>query len=107
MQELLTTMRVDLGAPHHHASLTDHGWMDSTGSYKFEPFYRLEIKQEPGKHWCFLFCFTKDARPHGQVSESEFQTVEEALCQAEWEFGVRHDEWKILSPQVTNTPSNP
>ena len=97
MSELVTTMWVELGAPHHHAGRTDHQWADSTGSYTFEPFYRLEIKQEAGTSWCLLYYFAKDNRPEGQIAHGHHESVEEALDQAEFEFGVRPDEWQTIS----------
>jgi hypothetical protein len=93
-------MRVALGAAHHYASRTEHRWVDSTGSYAFEPFFKLEIKQEAGKSWCHLFRYTTDNRIHGKIAETFCDTVEDAICQAEWEFGVRAEEWQTVAAET-------
>jgi hypothetical protein len=100
-------MWVALGASHHYASRTEHKWGDSSGSYDFEPFYKLEIKQQAGKSWCHLFRYTADARIHGKIAETFCETVEEAICQAEWEFGVHAEEWHtVMTESLPEYPSD-
>lgn len=76
--------RVRLG-PHHHPSLTQH----TKDHQPFPPFVELEIAAYPGEDCCYLFHICGD----GQVADTWHQTVAEAMEQAEWELGVRPEEW--------------
>jgi len=49
----------------------------------------LEIAALPGEQSCYLFHICGD----GTGIDTWHQTVSEAMEQAEWEFGVRPDEW--------------
>jgi len=88
MPQLKTIMRVRLGA-HHHASLTKHTISGGAGTRDFPPFVELEIAAYPGEEACYLFHLCAD----GQAADTWHETIQEALDQAEWEFGVKSEEW--------------
>jgi hypothetical protein len=85
-----TLRRVTLG-PHHHAGLTKHTIRDTDGEQRFPPFVSLEIASYDGEASCYLFHICGD----GQVADTWHQTLDEALDQAEQEFGVRPEEWSV------------
>ena len=91
--KLVSIQRVKLG-PHHHPSLTTHTRSDLQGVRPFPPFVELEIASYPQEQGCYLFHICAD----GQGADTWHQSVGEAVDQAEWEFGVRPDEW-IVSPK--------
>ncbi len=84
--------RVKLGS-HHHASLTKHTIRDKNGERSFPAFVTLEISSYPGEGSCYLFHICGDE----QVADTWHQTLDEAFDQAEWEFGVRQDEWTVVT----------
>lgn len=88
---LSTIKRVRLGA-HHHVGLTKHTISDAKGKRDFPPFVELAIASYPGETSCYLFHVCAD----GQVADTWHQNIEEALNQAEWEFGVKPEEWMTL-----------
>jgi hypothetical protein len=79
--------RVKLGA-HHHASLTKHTIRIENDERSFPAFISLEIASCPGEESRYLFRICGD----GQVADTWHPTLDEALAQAEWEFGVRQEE---------------
>ncbi len=81
---LLSLQRVQLG-PHHHVSRTKH----TRNREPFPAFVALEIGVYPGEQGCYLFHIGAD----GRGTDTWHKTVDEATEQAEWEFGVRADEW--------------
>jgi len=86
--QLRTIKKVRLGS-HHHASLTKHTIRDGNDQRSFPPFVALEIASYPEKQSCYLFHICAD----GQGTDTWHESVEEALEQAEWEFGVKPEEW--------------
>ena len=91
MADLVTTMRVMLGA-NHHKSLTKHTISDARGHRDFPPFVRLEIVRYPGHETCYLFHICED----GSIADTWHETTDDAIHQAEWEFGVPRDEWQLV-----------
>jgi hypothetical protein len=85
---MATTKRVRLGS-NHHASLAKHTISDVKGSRNFPSFDELEIAAYPGQNGCYLFRMCAD----GQGTDTWHETIEDALAQAEWEFGVKAEEW--------------
>jgi hypothetical protein len=73
---MVVLKRVRLG-PQHHPSLTKHTISDISGTREFPPFVE------------YLFHVCAD----GQAADTWHESVEEAVDQAEWEFGVQPDEW--------------
>jgi hypothetical protein len=94
---LQTLRRVKLGS-HHHAGLTNHTIRDGNAERSFPAFVSLEIASYPGEEGCYLFHLCDD----GQVADTWHQNLDEAMNQAEWEFGVRQEEWTVLAQ-----PSDP
>jgi len=93
---LTTIKRVRLGS-HHHVSLTKHTTSDAGSQRDFPPFVELAIAGCPGGKSCYLFHVCAD----GQVADTWHETVEGALNQAEWEFGVKPQEWIVPSSPET------
>ena len=91
--KLVSTQRVKLG-PHHHPSRTAHTRSDFQGVNPFPPFVELEIACYPGEQGCYLLHICAD----GQGTDTWHENIGEAVDQAQWEFGVRPDEW-IASPK--------
>lgn len=84
--------RIRLGS-HHHASLTKHTIREENGERSFPGFVSLEIASYPAEESCYLFRICDD----GQVADTWHQTFEEAIDQAEWEFGVGREEWTVVA----------
>ena len=93
---MLVLKRVQLGT-HHHASRTRHTISGSEGARDFPPFVELVVAVYPGETSCYLFRICSD----GQVADTWHQAIEEALDQAEWEFGVKTEEW--IQPDQAET----
>jgi hypothetical protein len=55
----------------------------------FPPFVSLEIVQYPNDSGFYLLHFCAS----GDVADTHHETVQEAMHQAEFEFGVQSDEW--------------
>jgi hypothetical protein len=92
--QMATIKRARLG-PQHHASLTKHTMSDGKGTRAFPPFVELEIAAYPDDKGCYLFHICAD----GQGTDTWHETIEDALHQAEWEFGVKAEEW--ITPNST------
>jgi len=79
-------------APHHHASLTKHTRSDGRGgTVDFPQFVELVIAGYPGEQSSYLFHICGD----GEAADTWHETQEDALYQAEWEFGVKPEEWTV------------
>lgn len=90
MPELTTVKRVALGGSHHlRPGRTRHTIKDANGIREFAPFVALEIASYPNTESCYLFHISEN----GELADTWHQSVEEAIQQAEWEFGVQRDEW--------------
>jgi hypothetical protein len=88
---MVVLKRVRLG-PHHHPSLTKHSISRAGGKQDFPPFTELVIAAaEPAEAGCYLFHVTAA----GHAADTWHQSVDEALGQAEYELGVRPEEWIV------------
>jgi hypothetical protein len=90
-----TVMTVTLGAHHLQPGRTLHRITDSSGR-EFPPLARLEIAQHPRGKECYLFHVCEN----GMLADTWHRTIGEAMDQAEWEFGVRKDEWRDVIEKV-------
>jgi hypothetical protein len=93
MNEWVIKMKAALGARHLRPGRTRHMISDGKGQREFPPFVRLEIAQYPGDEGCYLLHICED----GSTADTWHETVDEALHQAEWEFGVLGSEWQVIS----------
>jgi hypothetical protein len=98
MPELVTTKRVVLGSHHLRPGRTKHTIQDANGIREFTPFVSLEIASYPHTESCYLFHISQN----GEVADTWHQTVEEAIDQAEYEFGVQREEWINVSVPSAN-----
>ena len=78
----------------HHLSpgRTKHQLVDSTGRRDFPPFKTLEISQYDGDSGFYLLYHPES----GSGTDTWHQTLDDAMHQAEWEFGVTSSEWLKL-----------
>jgi len=56
----------------------------------FPPFVRLEIAQYPSDNGFYLLHICAS----GEVADTCHESMEEAMHQAEFEFGVQESEWE-------------
>jgi hypothetical protein len=90
MSEFHSLFRVELGPHHLRPGRTKHRLKDSTGLHEFPPFKALEICTTPPPAGFYLLYEPET----GPGTDTWHETLEDAFDQAEWEFGVRQDEWK-------------
>jgi hypothetical protein len=87
-----TVMKVLLGRNHFNPGRTRHEVADAQGIRRLPPFVRLEIAQYSGDPSYYLLHVCED----GQTADTNHGTIQEAMHQAEWEFGVQQNEWEIV-----------
>lgn len=85
---MVSIQRVRLSS-HHHASRTKHTKHDATGAAPFPRFIALEIATYPGEQGFYLFHICAD----GQGTDTWHESLDAAIDQAGWEFGVKREEW--------------
>jgi len=81
--------RVELGPQHAPTGNTKHTLCDSLGSRPFPPFVALEIVHTPGEQGFYLMHECADHIGN----DTWHETLDDAMDQADFEFGVKHDEW--------------
>jgi hypothetical protein len=89
LPKLIVVKKVLLGPHHPSPGKTRHTLSDSAGIRPFPPFKSLQIAHYPGSVGYYLFYFCAD----GKGTDTWHQSLEDALHQAEWELGVRSEEW--------------
>jgi hypothetical protein len=87
--QLISHKRVALGPHHLQPGRTKHTISDSKGNRDFPPFVALEIASYPGEESCYLFHLCES----GECADTWHQSLQEAVEQAESEFGVHESEW--------------
>ena len=93
MPDLVKLKRVSLSPHHLRPGRTRHTISDANGVRAFAPFVALEIVSYPNEKSCYLFHISEN----DEIADTWHQSVEEALDQAEYEFGVRRTEWTDVS----------
>ena len=91
MTTFRTVTKVLLGRHHLTPGRTRHEIVDGQECRGFPPFVRLEIAQYPGDSSYYLLHICGD----GQIADTNHETIEEAMHQAEWELGVQRNEWEV------------
>ena len=94
MAKFLTILRVVLGANHRRPGRTRHAIVDVNGQQEFPPFVRLEIAQYPGDSSYYLLHICED----GKIADTNHETLEAAMHQAEWELGILQSDWEAVQP---------
>ncbi|HET9180488.1 MAG TPA: hypothetical protein VFP59_00015 [Candidatus Angelobacter sp.] len=95
MPKLISVKRVEL-APHHlNPGRTEHSISDRHGLRPFPPFTSLEIAHYECSPGYYLFHICAD----GQAADTWHESLDDALYQAEWEFGVKVEEWQDIHRQ--------
>jgi hypothetical protein len=90
MGKMTAVKRVVLNERHKRPSQTMHFLNDGQGRPEFPPFTSLMITQcpeNPGNYFLLSLC------DNVQVADTFHLTLDDALHQAEYEFGVRPEEW--------------
>jgi len=88
-ETMIAVKKVTLGDHHLRPGRTRHFLGFGEGKREFPPFTSLVITQYPGKLSCYLMHICED----GSGTDTWHESLEDALHQAEWEFGVRLEEW--------------
>jgi len=94
MADFRTIMRAVLGPTHLRPGRTRHAIAGARGLREFPPFARLEIAQYQGDSSYYPLHICED----GQTADTNHETIDEAMHQAEWEFGVQQHEWHVVQP---------
>jgi hypothetical protein len=89
MAELVTLKRALLDGHHLRPGRTRHTISDAKGTRDFPPFVRLDIAKSSEDVGYFLNRIAEN----GQVADTWHMTLDEAVEQAEFEFGVAESEW--------------
>ncbi len=87
--ELITVLRVELGAHHLRPGRTNHTISGPNGFETFPPFVALEIAHCADENSYYLFHIAEN----GMIADTWHQSLEEAIEQAEFEFEVMPKEW--------------
>lgn len=89
MDEMRAIRKVTLGEHHLRPGRTRHYIGFAEGKREFPPFTSLVITRHPGDSGYYLMHLCED----GQGTDTWHVSLEDAFHQAEYEFGVRPDEW--------------
>lgn len=85
MSAFVALKRVVLGSHHLRPGRTRH----RVNGKEFPPFVSLEIAQYQGDSGFYLLHICSD----GAIADTHHESMEEAMHQAEFEFGVQSNEW--------------
>jgi hypothetical protein len=88
---MIAIKRVALKEHHRRPGRTNH----SFNGKEFGPFTSLEISQYPDDAGYYLMHICED----GGCADTWHESIDDALHQAEWEFGVRPGEWSETDEQ--------
>ncbi len=86
---MVAIKKVKLREHHRNPGRTKHTLWDSNGTRPFPPFTSLVIGRYEGDSGYYVLHVCDD----GSGTDTHHETLEEAFHQAEWEFGVRLEEW--------------
>lgn len=89
MTVMMAIKKVALGSHHVDSGKTKHTLVDSAGARSFAPFTSLVITRYPGDEGFYLMHVCAD----GTGTDTWHVSLEDALHQADWEFGVQTEEW--------------
>lgn len=89
MNTMTAVRKVQLAKHHLRPGRTRHFLTGPEGQSQSPPFTSLAITQFPGDSGFYLMHICGD----GQMADTWHQTLDDALHQAEWEFGVASEEW--------------
>lgn len=86
---MVAIKRVTLSDHHLSPGRTKHTLSDGAGARPFPPFTSLAITQYSGDAGYYLMHICDNHLG----TDTWHETLEDALYQAEWEFGVMPEEW--------------
>ncbi|MGA2350708.1 MAG: hypothetical protein ABSF70_09775 [Terracidiphilus sp.] len=89
MTNMIALKKVVLNEGHLLPGRTKHYLCDTHGKQEFAPFTSLVIAQYPGDAGYYLLHICEN----GQSTDTWHLILDDALHQAEYEFGVRPEEW--------------
>ena len=85
MSGMIAIKRVALNEGHLRPGRAKHSY----DGKEFPPFVSLSIGQYPDETGFYLMHICED----GRAADTWHETIDDALHQAEFEFGVRADDW--------------
>jgi len=88
MSQMIAIKKVVLNERHLRPGRTKHRLSDSQGLRDFPPFVSLVITRYPEDPGFYLMHVCED----GQGADTWHETLDDALNQAEYEFGVKIEE---------------
>ena len=91
-QEFTFIKRAEINPDRQGTISVKHVLIDSTGPHPFSTFVRLEIARNGSDGGYYLFHVCAD----GSGTDTWHATLEEALDQAEAEFGVTTEDWQDI-----------
>lgn len=89
MSRFHSLFRVELRSHHLRPGRTKHTLIDGAGARDFPPFKALEIAKYPEDQGFYLLYEAES----GHGTDTWHLSLEDAMDQAEWEFGVTAAEW--------------
>jgi hypothetical protein len=89
MTKMIAIRKVMLGEHHLSPDRAKHTLSDGQGTRAFPPFTALWIVHDPDDSGYYLMYGCEN----GQSTDTWHQSLEDALHQADWEFGVQPEEW--------------
>jgi len=89
MTRMTALKKVTLNERHLHPGRTKHTLIDEKGAREFPSFTSLVIAQYPGDEGNYLLHICEGR----EGTDTWHQNLDDALHQAEWEFGVSPEEW--------------
>ena len=90
MPDYVVLRQIVLGASHQPTGKTRH----SHGAEELPPPTELKIVQFPDDSGFYLLYFDQDGI---EMTDTFHDSERDAMSQAEWEFNVLDDDWKITS----------
>lgn len=88
MSEMIAIKRVTLADHHLQPGRAEHTLIDSKGARAFPAFKSLTITTYPDSQSFYLMHECEDTG-----TDTWHESLDDALDQAEWEFGVQRNEW--------------
>jgi hypothetical protein len=86
---MVAIKKVTLKGHHLRPGRSEHILIDANGARDFPPFTSLAITQYDGQHGYYLMHICDNHTG----TDTHHETLDEALYQAECEFGVLPEEW--------------
>src|ERR1039457_4781476 len=94
MSKMTAIKKVVLNESHYSPCRTKHYLVDGQGKRELPPFTSLFITHHPDNPSNYFLMYLCE---NGQGTDTFHLTLDDALHQAEYEFGVRQEEWTEIN----------